>query len=154
MEMKKYLSGVVFLVLFSSVCAEGPVTAKDKVKGFYNENKTAVVATSAALVTGLVVLGGAFAYDKCNTIVGERDLKSFEKTGQDIAGLEARVKEINEVELLKEGADKDKLNKELKVLNKKVELFTAKLFIDAEIAKQDAKLVEAAATTDEAPAGE
>ena len=47
------------------------------------------------------------------------------------------------MELVKEGLDKvakTKLNKELNILETKVELFTAELFIGSQVAKQDAEL--------------
>ncbi len=160
MEIKKYLSGAVLLVLVSSVCATGEEASfVTKTKDFCGKNKAAVIATATGLGTTTVaaVLGGLVYRDgKNNTVVGKRDFKTVSeevrKAEENIVDAQARIEAINNVELKKDGLDKAaiaELKTELNVLDQKIEIFVARLVLDAQLKALDAPAVPA-----DAPAAE
>lgn len=124
MEIKKYLSGAIFLILISSACAMEEALSKKKPKSFYRKNKTAVVATATGLASATVVAGFALFFyldAKNNTIVGMRDLRAL---GEDAiiissymvaveAGIVAIEKKLESADL--DNVSRTELNEQLRI---------------------------------------
>lgn len=141
MEMKKYLSGAVLLVLISSAIATGEEASfATKTKDFYNKNKTAVVATVTGLSTATVaaVIGGLAWYNTSKPTDNTKIEKNINLNN-------ARIHQINDVELKKEGLsleDAATLKAEVEKLNKKNDFFTKKCNLNLDLDNLNAQIKE------------
>ncbi len=151
MEIKKYLSGAIFLVLISSACAREEALSKKKSESFYKKNKTAVVATATGLVTaaiGAAAIGLVYRDGENNTIVGMRDLRDLSEKAIKADDSIVRVENgIAEIEVKLKAADlgrvaRTKLTEQLRIVKDALVFFKAKVFLDESIEKADVLFCE------------